>query len=321
VALAKKDERLVAITAAMPTGTGLDAFANEFPDRFYDVGIAEGHAVTFAAGLATQGLRPVVAIYSSFMQRAIDSMIHDVCLQNLPVVFALDRAGFVGDDGPTHHGVFDLSYLRMVPNLTVLAPRSASMLGKMLEFAVTAKGPVALRYPRGTAPDDVCESQYAFEAGIAEVVYGGSSKVAIFAVGHLVSEAVNAAKTLAQEGIEVTVVDPRSIKPLDTMLLSRLAARCSHFITVEENVLTGGFGSAVNEWITANGVDVRLRILAIPDRFVDHAAQREQREMCGIDAAAIEAAARAAVKEATGPIEADVASAGFPLRARGNDNL
>jgi 1-deoxy-D-xylulose-5-phosphate synthase len=294
VRLAKKNESIVAITAAMPTGTGLDAFMKEFPDRTYDVGIAEGHAVTFAAGLASQGLRPVVAIYSSFLQRAVDSIVHDVCLQNLPVVFAIDRAGLVGDDGPTHHGTFDLTYLRMIPNLTVLAPRSAQTLDKMLEFATKHSGPVAIRYPRGPVPEEVYESGYEFEPAKAETLFKPEgAKAAILAVGHLVPEAIAAAKKLADEGIPCEVIDPCSIKPLDVRALERISSSYGLIVTVEENVIAGGFSSAVNGWLSSEGKrDVRLIQLGLPDRFVEHAEQARLRNIYGIDSEAIAKAVR-----------------------------
>lgn len=299
VKLAEEEPRVLAVTAAMATGTGLSAFARRFPDRFYDVGIAEGHAVTFAAGLAREGFRPVVAIYSTFLQRAYDSIIHDVCLQNLPVTFVIDRAGVVGDDGPTHHGAFDLSYLRSIPNLTLLAPRSAGQVVKMLRFAVRHNGPVAIRYPRGAAPPEVLESTADYVPGFAEVVWkGGDPAVAIWAVGHLVSDAVCAAKELSGEGIGAMVIDPQSIKPLDESLLREVLSMCGNIITVEENILQGGFGSLVAEWIAReNFPSARLTCLGLPDKFIEHASQKNLRAKYGIDADGIVRAARKMLAE------------------------
>jgi 1-deoxy-D-xylulose-5-phosphate synthase len=294
--IAAENSSIIAITAAMATGTGLTNFANKYPDRFFDVGIAEGHAVTFAAGLATEGFRPVVAIYSTFLQRAYDNIVHDVCLQNLPVTFAIDRAGVVGDDGPTHHGTFDLTYLRSLPNLTLLAPRSAEVLDDMLNFAVTHNGPVAIRYPRGAVSDEVHRSTEPFRAGRAEIVWQKDdepSSVIIWAVGHLVPEAVKAAELLSGEGINVTVVDPRSIKPLDTDLLRDTLAKCNNIMTIEENVLAGGFGSAISEWLVSeNIITARVKSLGFPDQFVEHSSQKELRAEYGIDAAGIAIAVR-----------------------------
>lgn len=301
VKLAKDDSSIVAITAAMTTGTGLSEFADKYPDRFYDVGIAEGHAVTFAAGLAMEGLRPVVAIYSTFLQRAYDHVVHDVCLQNLPVTFALDRAGVVGDDGPTHHGAFDLTYLRSIPNLTVLAPRSAGQLGKMLRFATRHNGPVAIRYPRGTAADEAVELSLPYEPGRAEVVWRGEKpSVAVWAAGHLVSEAVRAAEMLAREGIDIIVADPCSIKPIDFGLLRKHFSKYGSIVTVEENVLTGGFGSAIGEWLAAENMpSARLKSLGLRDQFIEHSPQKDLRARYGIDADGIVRAVREIVRETT----------------------
>lgn len=287
--LAEENDKVMAITAAMATGTGLTEFAKKYPDRFFDVGIAEGHAVTFAAGLTTQGYRPIVAIYSTFLQRAYDNIIHDVSLQNLPVIFALDRAGVVGDDGPTHHGTFDLSYLRSIPNLKVLAPRSASQLEKMLNYAVKSDGPVAIRYPRGLVPEEVFYSPDKFVPGKAQIVWQSDlPRIAIWAVGHLVSEGVAAAEILKEKGVSVTVIDPCSIKPLDTEMLRRVCSNHKAMVTVEENVLAGGFGSLVSEWMTKEEISsVRLKSLGLPDSFVPHSSQKDLRAEYGIDAAGI----------------------------------
>jgi len=303
--LGKENNKIVAITAAMAPGTGLEKFAKEFPDRFYDVGIAEGHAVTFAAGLTTEGFRPVVAIYSTFLQRAIDGIIHDVCLQNLPVTFAIDRAGVVGDDGPTHNGTFDLTYLRMIPNLTLLAPRSAETLDKMLAFATQHNGPVAMRYPRGAVPEEVFVSNDKFTSGKAEIVWTAEKpSVAIWAVGHWVAEACKAAELLKKEGINVVVVDPRSVKPLDTELLSEHCEKIKNIVTVEENILTGGFGSAVSEWITGEGFNnVKLKTLGLPARFIEHGSQEDLRAEHLIDSKGITATVRQILHHSDGAVE------------------
>lgn len=288
IKLASADRRIVAITAAMTEGTGLSQFAAKFPRRFFDVGIAEQHAVTFAAGLATQGVVPVVAIYSTFLQRAYDQIVHDVCLQKLPVVFALDRGGVVGEDGCTHHGVFDYSFLRPIPNIVMMAPKDENELQHMLKTAVDCGSPAAVRYPRGKGlgvPMD--EKPQALEIGKGEVLVKGAD-LAIFAIGASVSPALQAAEMLLKEGVSITVVNARFIKPLDGELLCATALSLRRVLTVEENVLMGGFGSAVLELFTAQGLrDVMVRQLGIGDAFVEHATQQELCGMCGIDAEAI----------------------------------
>lgn len=288
IKLASADRRIVAITAAMTEGTGLSQFAAKFPRRFFDVGIAEQHAVTFAAGLATQGIVPVVAIYSTFLQRAYDQIVHDVCLQKLPVVFALDRGGVVGEDGCTHHGVFDYSFLRPIPNIVMMAPKDENELQHMLKTAVDCGSPAAVRYPRGKGlgvPMD--EKPQALEIGKGEVLVKGAD-LAIFAIGASVSPALQAAEMLLKEGVSITVVNARFIKPLDGELLCATALSLRRVLTVEENVLMGGFGSAVLELFTAQGLrDVMVRQLGIGDAFVEHATQHELCGMCGIDAEAI----------------------------------
>jgi 1-deoxy-D-xylulose-5-phosphate synthase len=283
--LAAKDERIVAITAAMPDGTGLLPFAKAHPDRLFDVGIAEQHAVTFAAGLATQGLRPVAAIYSTFLQRAYDQVIHDVCIQNLPVIFAMDRAGLVGDDGRTHHGVFDLSYLRCLPNLVVMAPKDEQELRNMLLTAVEYEdGPIALRFPRGNGLGvSMALDPVALPIGRGEIVSDGTD-VTLLAVGSRVIAAENAAEMLAERGISARVVNARFIKPLDEELILRCARETGAVITIEENVLIGGFGSAVLELFMREGVHVPVQCLAIPDVFLDHASQESLRAQAGITA-------------------------------------
>jgi 1-deoxy-D-xylulose-5-phosphate synthase len=271
VEMARADRRIVAITAAMPSGTGLSAFQQAFPDRFFDVGIAEQHAVTFAAGLASQGLRPVAAIYSSFLQRAYDQIIHDVALQNLPVLFAIDRGGIVGDDGRTHQGVFDLAYLRSIPNLTVMAPKDEAELVDMLWTTSTIDGPVAIRYPRGAGVGaELPQHPHALNVGQAEILRHGAD-LAILALGSTVHPALKAAAALATQGVEVAVVNARFVKPLDHAMLKTLTRTFNRLITVEEGVLAGGFGSAVLEELEANNMNyVTLKRLGVPDEFVEH---------------------------------------------------
>lgn len=286
-AIASADARVVAITAAMPDGTGLTTFAEEFPDRFFDVGICEQHGVTFAAGLAAEGLRPVFAVYSTFLQRALDQ-VFDVCLQNLPVVFAIDRAGVVGNDGPTHHGVFDLSYLRTFPNMTIMAPGDENEFRHMLSTAVKMNGPVAVRYPRGSGwgvPLD--ETLVELPVGKGEILRQGDGG-ALLAVGTMVRPALAAAESLADEGIRLTVVNARYIKPLDRDLILDLARRTGIIITVEENALEGGFGTAVLELLEEEGLGgMRVRRLGYPDRYIEQGEQSELRSMCGLDAEGI----------------------------------
>lgn len=275
--LARQHPKLVALTAAMPDGTGLDILQKEMPERFYDVGIAEQHGVTFAAGLATQGCTPIVAIYSTFLQRAFDQIIHDVALQRLHVVFALDRGGLVGADGPTHHGVFDLSYLRMIPGMVIMAPKDESELRDMLYTAVKYdRGPIALRYPRGNGLGVPLKPDFsALDIGKGEILRSGRD-VALIAIGALVREAMKAADVLEAEGISCEVVNMRFVKPLDASLLAHLASRFSAIVTLEDNVVTGGFGSAVAEELANQGFDrVRLKIHGVPDRFIDHGSPAE----------------------------------------------
>lgn len=293
VKLAHENHAIIAITAAMTGGTGLDQFAREIPERFCDVGIAEQHGVTFAAGLATEGFIPVVAIYSTFLQRAYDQVIHDVCLQNLPVVFALDRGGIVGDDGPTHHGLFDYSYLRVIPNIVVMAPKDENELQHMLKTAVEWGGPVSIRYPRGrgvgVSLDRTLES---IEIGKAQIVREGKD-VAVIAIGSTVYPSLEAAQKLVDENIQVTVVNSRFVKPLDRTLLCEVASSFKKVITVEENALMGGFGSAVLELFEESGItDVTIKRLGIGDKFVEHGTQAQLRKKHGIDAEGIASAIR-----------------------------
>jgi 1-deoxy-D-xylulose-5-phosphate synthase len=299
IKLARDNPRIVAVTAAMSEGTGLDEFAREYHGRFYDVGMAEQHGVTFAAGLATEGLIPVVAIYSTFMQRAYDQILHDVCLQKLPVVLALDRGGFVGADGPTHHGLFDFSYLRSIPNIIVMAPKDENELQHMLKTAVECGGPVSIRYPRGRGAgvpiDDIPVS---LAVGKGEIVYDAeNANLAIVAIGSTVYPAVAAAAKLKAEGINARVINARFVKPLDEGLLCDTANRIKRIITVEENVLMGGFGSAVLELFEEKGIhDVIVKRLGIKDKFVEHASQKELRGMYGIDEEGIIAAVQSVME-------------------------
>ena len=297
IELAKDDPRIVAITAAMPTGTSLAKFQNAYPDRFFDVGIAEQHAVTFAAGLAAEGMRPVVGIYSTFLQRAYDQIIHDVCLQRLPVTFAIDRAGFAGDDGRTHHGIFDLTYLRCLPNMTVMAPKDENELRHMLTTALRdIDGPVAIRYPRGAGVGaSMADPLHPVPIGRGEIIRSGTD-VAILALGAMVLPAERAAGLLATDGISATVVNARFVKPLDERLILDLAARCSAIVTVEENVVAGGFGSAVLELLNNRDVRVPTRVLGIPDRVFEQASQGRLRELAGLSPGHIAASARELVR-------------------------
>ncbi len=291
--MAKKDERIVAVTAAMPEGTGLVKFAEAYPDRFFDVGIAEQHAVTFAAGLATEGFKPVVAIYSTFLQRAYDQILHDVCLEALPVVFAIDRGGIVGEDGATHNGLFDLSYLRSLPNMVVMAPKDENELARMLATSFAHKGPIAVRYPRGDVEGVKIEKRdIPVPIGKGEVLQKGND-VLILAIGQSVSEALAAYSTLAERGISATVVNCRFIKPLDADLIGALSREIPRIITVEENVRQGGFGSAVLECLSDQGITgFRLQCIGIPDTFVEHGSQKILRSKYGIDASSIVNAAK-----------------------------
>lgn len=283
--IAESDKRVVAITAAMKEGTGLSAFAERFPERFYDVGIAESHAVTFAAGLASQGLMPVVAIYSTFLQRAYDQIVHDVCLQNLPVLFAIDRAGIVGEDGATHQGIFDISYLRHIPNIVLMAPKDGMELKEMLRFALKLNRPVAIRYPRGKAQDKMNCSEIGYAK--AEVLLEGSD-VLILSVGSTVSQSLNAAQRLKKEGIKASVVNARFIKPLDKELILSMAKKIKKIVTVEENVLAGGFGSAILELFNENNVmNITLKRIGIDDVFIEHGSQAILRDKYGINEEAI----------------------------------
>jgi 1-deoxy-D-xylulose-5-phosphate synthase len=282
--LARQDERVVAITAAMPGGTGLLPFAAEFPDRFFDVGIAEQHAVTFAAGLALEGLRPFFAVYSSFMQRSLDQLIHDVCLPNLPVTIALDRSGVVGDDGPTHHGVFDLAFLRFIPNLVMMAPADENELQHMLHTALSHHGPVVLRYPRGNGEGIALDPDFRrLEIGRGTVLREGTD-VLLLPIGNRVGPALAAAARLEAQGIDAAVINPRFLKPLDSDLIADWAARTGRVVTVEDNCVQSGFGSAVLEALNERGLHLPVRRLGYADRFIEHGPQAVLWRAAGIDA-------------------------------------
>ena len=285
VEVCKENPKVVGITAAMPDGTGLVALQKEMPERFFDVGIAEQHAVTFAAGLATEGYIPVAAIYSTFLQRAYDQIIHDVCIQNLNVVFVMDRGGLVGSDGPTHHGAFDLAYLRCIPNMVVMAPKDEQELRDMLFTAVEyRKGPIAMRYPRGNALGvPVRKGFQKLEIGKAETVRTGSD-VAILAIGNMTPHAVKAAEILSTQGISAEVVNMRFVKPLDEVLITSLAGRIDCIVTVEDNVVQGGVGSAVLELFQRHGItNVSVKLHGIPDKFIDHGTPEELHKLLKMD--------------------------------------
>ncbi len=282
----RRDERVVGITAAMNSGTGLNILQKALPERYFDVGIAEQQAILFASGLALQGAKPVAAIYSTFLQRAFDQIVHDVCLQNLNVVFALDRAGLVGDDGPTHHGVFDIPYLRCLPNMVLMAPRDEAILVDMLRTALVHDGPIALRYPRGEGLGVELPSEpRAIEIGTGEILReagaAGEARVAILGYGTGVAKGLEAADLLAESGIEVTVADARFAKPIDAALAAQLAAEHDLLVTVEEGVLAGGFGSAVWETLSDGGMAPRMLRVGIPDRYVTHGAPKLLHEEVG----------------------------------------
>lgn len=291
--LAAEDERIVAITAAMPQGTGLDRFAAVHPERFYDVGIAEQHGATFAAGLAAEGMKPVVAVYSTFLQRVFDQIVHDVCLMNLDVTFAVDRAGIVGKDGVTHQGLFDLAYLRLAPNMIVMAPKDGLELRRMLKTALDYPGPAAVRYPRGAAPGaGRPERAEPLPVGEAEVLKEGGD-ICLMAVGSMVLPALEAAERLEMDGLSVAVVNARFVKPIDGKIIEKMARSCGLLLTVEENVLAGGFGSAVMEAVESMGLPgAAVHRLGVPDVFVSHGSQAEKRRELGLDADGIERAAR-----------------------------
>jgi 1-deoxy-D-xylulose-5-phosphate synthase len=290
--VARSDPRIVAITAAMAGGTGLDQFQRVFPDRFYDVGIAEQHAVTFAGGLATEGLKPVCAIYSTFLQRAYDQIVHDVCVQNLDVTFAIDRAGIVGADGATHQGMYDIAYLRTLPHMVVMAPRDDNELRRMLRTAIEYPGPAALRYPRGSAPGVPLDPEIKpLEIGRAELLQDGAD-LAIVALGSMVAPALQAAERLRGEGISAAVLDARFAKPLDAARICELARRCGRVLVVEEHARMGGFGDAVAALLAEAGINARVRGLGVPDVPVEHGNPDQWLAELGLDAPGIARAAR-----------------------------
>ena len=296
--LADSNDKVVAITAAMPNGTALDLFRPHHPTRYFDVGIAEEHAVLFAAGMATKGYRPFCAIYSTFLQRAFDQVVHDVALQNLPVVFCMDRGGLSGDDGPTHHGLFDISYLRGVPNLIHMDPRDEDELQDMMFTALQQPGPSAIRYPRGIGPGTVVKLQpVALEIGKAEVLREGSD-VAIFALGCMVAEANKLAAMLASEGQSVAVLNARFAKPIDDACIARFARRCGVVVTMEDHVLAGGFGSAVLESLNTQEIDVPVVRVGWPDEFIEHGKPEDLRQKYGLTATAAADRVRPHLKKA-----------------------
>lgn len=287
VEIGKKNPKVVGITAAMSSGTGYEKFQRAFPKRFFDVAIAEQHGTTFAAGLAKGGITPVFAVYSSFLQRAYDQIVHDVCMQNLHVVFAIDRAGIVGADGETHQGVFDLSFLSHIPNMTVLSPKNGWELEEMLDFAVNKwDGPIAVRYPRGTAETAFSENKQPIEYGKAELIREGE-KIAILAEGHMLKAAADAAKLLEADGFHPMLVNMRFIKPLDEAMLRKAAENCAHIVTVEDNLRRGGFGSKVMEFYGDKGIQADILNLAFPDKYIEQGTQAQLFERYGLDAAGI----------------------------------
>ena len=292
----KENSRIVAITAAMPDGTGLNRFEKLFPKRFFDVGIAEAHAVTSAAGLASAGLKPVFAVYSSFLQRAYDQIVHDVCLQKLPVVFAIDRAGLVGADGETHQGIFDISYLRSIPNMTVMAPKNAKELTEMLHFALQFQGPIAIRYPRGTAYQGFSEKQDPIEYGKAEILIEESDqntekqteKIALLALGSMVSTGEHIVEKMAKKGLKLSLVNARFAKPIDTDILDSLSEKgYRKILTLEEGVRSGGYGEAVLSYMEAHHKDIFVENITLPDAYVEHGDVSTLRKMLRIDSDSI----------------------------------
>lgn len=281
-----RNEKLVAITAAMPDGTGLKRFRNLYPDRFFDVGIAEEHAVTFAAGLAAGGLRPVVAIYSSFLQRAYDQILHDVCIQNLPVIFAIDRAGLVGSDGETHQGIFDLSYLSSIPNMHIMAPKNKWELSDMLKFALEFQGPIALRYPRGEAFDGLKDNRESIVFGKGEWIYK-EKEVVLLAVGSMVKTAITVRDLLISKGHSCSIINARFVKPIDTEIIDEACQLHRVVVTMEENVASGGFGEKVREYIDEKKYPVEMIAITIPDEYVEHGNVDILRQEVGIDAVSI----------------------------------
>lgn len=285
--LGARDERIVAVTAAMPDGTGLKRFRNMYPDRFFDVGIAEEHAVTFAAGMAAGGLKPIVAVYSSFLQRAYDQILHDVCLQNLPVIFAIDRAGLVGSDGETHQGIFDFTYLSGIPNMTICAPKNKWELSDMMKFAVAFQAPIAVRYPRGNAYDGLKEFRSPIEVGKAEWIYK-EWEIALFAVGSMVKTAEQVRDLLKAKGYGVSLINARFVKPIDEEAVKEACKEHALIVTMEENVACGGYGEKVLDCMNRNGLLNQFLPIAIPDAYVEHGNVELLKQEIGIDAESIE---------------------------------
>lgn len=285
--IAKNDRSVVAITAAMPDGTGLDKFKKWFPDRFFDVGIAEEHAVTFSAGLAAGGMKPVFAVYSSFLQRAFDQILHDVCMQQLHVVFAIDRAGLVGSDGETHQGIFDLSFLSVIPNMTIIAPKNGWELENALEFALKHfYGPIAIRYPRGCAYTGLSEYAQPIEYGKSELIHEGSH-ICLMAVGNMMETALTTGERLKEYNIDATIVNARFVKPIDEDMICDIADEHELLVTLEENVYTGGFGEAVSRYTQMNGLNIRTLGIALPDDYIEHGNVDILKHEAGIDAEAV----------------------------------
>jgi 1-deoxy-D-xylulose-5-phosphate synthase len=285
--IAKNDRSVVAITAAMPDGTGLDRFKKWFPDRFFDVGIAEEHAVTFSAGLAAGGMKPVFAVYSSFLQRAFDQILHDVCMQQLHVVFAIDRAGLVGSDGETHQGIFDLSFLSVIPNMTIIAPKNGWELENALEFALEHfYGPIAIRYPRGCAYTGLSEYVQPIEYGKSELIHEGSH-ICLMAVGNMMETALTTGERLKEYNIDATIVNARFVKPIDEDMICDIADEHELLVTLEENVYTGGFGEAVSRYTQMNGLNIRTLGIALPDDYIEHGNVDILKHEAGIDAEAV----------------------------------
>lgn len=284
--LGETEPEMVAITAAMKDGTGLVNFEKKYPNRFFDVGIAEGHAVTFAAGLAVAGLKPVFAVYSSFLQRGYDQLVHDVCMQNLPVVFAIDRAGLVGSDGETHQGVFDIAYLSHIPNMTVMAPKNKWELADMLRFAVKHDGPIAFRYPRGTAYDGMKEFRAPIKLGVSEVIQE-EKDIAIFVVGHMMEEAHKVVEQLCERGYMCSLINVRFVKPMDVDVLNKMAENHKLFVTIEEGIASGGYGEKVVNYVSKENLPVNVLVNAIPDQYVEQGSIGLLRKEIQLDAESI----------------------------------
>ncbi|MDE6211861.1 MAG: 1-deoxy-D-xylulose-5-phosphate synthase, partial [Lachnospiraceae bacterium] len=285
--LGQRDEKVVAITAAMPDGTGLKRFRNMYPERFFDVGIAEEHAVTFAAGLAAGGLKPIVAIYSSFLQRAYDQILHDVCIQNLPVVFCIDRAGLVGSDGETHQGLFDLSYLSSIPNMHIMAPKNKWELSDMIKYAVEFGGPIAIRYPRGEAFDGLKEHRAPIVYGKSEPLFA-EKDILLLAVGSMVKVALTVREKLKEKGYDCSLINARFVKPIDEEMLREACGTHKLIVTLEENVASGGFGEKVRAFVDSLEVETRVLGIAIPDEYVEHGNVELLKQETGIDAVTVE---------------------------------